>query len=355
MIADTSNNGHNGRSGRMRRAAFILIGFVISGVALFSIFRDIDFQKVLDSAERIRLIPLVGTIAIYWCVGIVARASLVRFLLRSIGSVPLGKAYRYVCIGFLVNNVMPLRMGEVVRIGGIARSSNLGFASVAGGLAVERSLDMAIATLFGLVAIIIAPMSDSFRNAVLVPGSGLAATFEGIQTAVYFIGPGMVATLIFFMIIARQNLKKLDASQHGRAKVFVWNLVVRFAEGFGMLGTWRGALGAIAISCLIWTSMIGVMLLRLAAFDLPPSLPIVFVLLFSISLSVALPSAPGYVGVYHAAAAMVLMLFGVEEEVALGFAIFSHLTDVVPGNLFGMVSMALEGLSFRDLKRQEHA
>ncbi|MCP4678262.1 MAG: flippase-like domain-containing protein [Deltaproteobacteria bacterium] len=355
MVVEKTSSEKSNRSDRIRRAAFILIGFVISGVALFSIFKDIDFQKVLDSADRIRLMPLIGSIAIYWCVGIVSRAGLVRFLLRSIGVVPLSRAYRYICVGFLVNNVMPLRMGEVVRIGGIARSSNLGFASVAGGLAVERLLDMVFAALFGLVAIIIAPMSDDFRNAVLVPDSTMAATFEGIRTAVFFIGPGMVAILIFFMFIARQNLKKLDASKHGRITVFVWNLVIRFAEGFGMLGTWRGVLGAFALSSLIWTSVIAVMLLRLAAFDLPPSLPIVFVLVFSLGLSVALPSAPGYVGVYHAAAAMALMLFGVEEEVALGFAIFSHFTDILPGNILGMGSMAIEGLSFRDLRRRDQS
>ena len=86
------------------------------------------------------------------------------------------------------------------------------------------------------------------------------------------------------------------------------------------------------------------MMTRLMAFDLVPSIPVVVTLLASVAIGVSLPSAPGYVGVYHAFAAGALMVFGIDEEVAVGFAIFSHAVDIIPSIVMGLIAMVLEGL-----------
>jgi hypothetical protein len=268
----------------------------------------------------------------YW-VGVVGfRSYLVCHLLDSVGSVKLGKAYRYLCIGFLANNLLPLRMGEVIRIGGIARVSDIKFASVAGSLAVERLLDLIMAALVGIAAIQVAPLPEDVRIGILSVGGVL-----------------MVALLVL-IYMARRGLTEIPIGDGHTAKRAIWNLVVRFSAGFGALGSGKGLSRAFAFSVLIWLAVIGTMLLRLYSFDLPATIPMVFVILTGISLGVSLPSAPGYVGVYHAFLARALMLMGVEEEIAVGFAIYSHLVDVTMGTLLGLISMALEGIGWGDLK-----
>ncbi len=334
MTANQTGKQRLPNGSNTRKIVVTIIGFALSGLGLWYVFHGIDPAELLDSAERIHAIPVVGAVALYWGGLICVRAFLIRFLLRSVGAVPFGKAYRYICVGFLVNNILPLRMGEVARIGGIARASNIGVASVAGGVAIERLLDLTMAALVGVAAVQVAPMPKSARLAVLI------------------VGCAMAVFLIVFTFLARHGFQETSSEKKGgKLKVLLWNLAVRFTAGLGALRTARGILGAIVLALLMWGMVIGVMLLRLVAFELPATLPVVLVLLTSISLGVALPSAPAYVGVYHAVTVGALTLFGIDEEVAVGFAIFSHLVDIVPSSLLGAVSMFLEGLSFADIKR----
>ncbi|MCP4603215.1 MAG: flippase-like domain-containing protein [Proteobacteria bacterium] len=321
------------RTGSVRRIMFVFIGFVFSGFGLWYIFHDTDISELIDSVGRIRPAPLIAAVVLYWCVLVSIRSFLIRHLLRDVGTISWGKVYRYICIGYLANSVLPLRMGEVARISGIARTSGVSFVSVAGAAAVERLLDLAMATLIGIAAVQVAPVSEGIQLAVLIVGCGLAFVF------------------VVFALLARRGMNEIPQSGQRRLKVLIWNLVVRFTSGLGALKTSSGVIRAAVFALLIWTGTIAVMLLRLAAFDLPATVPIVLVLLTSISLGVSLPSAPAYVGVYHAFTVGALTLFGIEEEVAVGFAIFCHFTDILPSVLFGMTSMLLEGLSFTDLRR----
>jgi uncharacterized protein (TIRG00374 family) len=332
MEADNIEKRKSTNNLKIRKTVFVLVGFVFSALGLWYVFHDVDFDELLASADRVRVLPLLGAVALYWCLGIVIRAFLLRHLLSPVGKMPTGKIYRYICIGFLANNVLPLRMGEVVRIAGISRASGIGFASVTGAAAVERLLDMVMAAVVGMAAIQVAPLADGIKLVILASGLGLLSA---------------LAVLIF---LSRRRLKEIPQTGKRKLKIVVWNLIVRFVAGLGALGTSRGIIGAVALSASIWVVVIGVMALRLEAFGLAPSLPLILVLITSLSLGVALPSAPAYVGVYHACVVGSLTLFGIDQEIAVGFAIFCHLTDLIPACLLGVVTMLMEGVRLADLK-----
>lgn len=328
--------GREGPSSRWlsaKRFAVMALGFALSGAGAWYALRDVEFGRLVASASRVRVLPLVAAVAMYWGGLIAIRALLVRRLLAPVGEVGRGVAYRYICIGFLVNTVLPLRMGELARIAGISRATRIGFAEVTGSLAVERMLDLSMAALVGIAAIQVAPLPLGVRAVVLGLGCALLAGFA------------------VFAFLVRSRLEERAAGKSGRIRTRLWNLLVRFTAGFAVLGSLRGLLKAAALAAAIWTIAMAVMFLRLAAFELPLSIPLVLVLLTGISLGVSLPSAPGYVGVYHAFAAAALTLFGVEPAVAVGFAIFCHLVDVVPSIALGAICMALEGVHFSDLER----
>lgn len=319
---------------KTKRIALGALGFALSGAGLIYVFHDIEIKGLLDSAHRIKIVPLISSIALYWALLIVIRSFFIRHILRPVGKVSWTRVYRYICIGFLANNILPFRMGELVRIGGIARSARLDFAKVTGGIAIERILDLGMAAIVGIIAFQLAPVPRALQVTVLVTGVGLAVGF---------------AVLIF---IARSGLEERDNNSRGNSMLsLVRNLVARFASGLGSLRSMTSLAANIGFALGIWLTTIGVMLFRLAAFGLPPSLPIVIVLIAGITLGVALPSAPAFVGVYHAFVVGALVLFGVPDEVALGYAIFSHLTDIVPASLLGAAAMILEGLGFADIKR----
>jgi uncharacterized protein (TIRG00374 family) len=332
MKIEGSLNRPSSKGSGIRKVVFIIIGFVFSAAGLWYVFHDVDFDKLLASAGRIRVFPLLVAVALYWAVLVVIRSFLVRHLLRPVGHMTIGKAYRYICIGFLANNVLPLRMGEVVRIAGISRVSGIGFASVAGAAAIERLLDMIMAAVVGILAIQVAPLPGSVKTVILITGIGFAVA------------------LMVLVFLSRRNIKEIPQTGQRKVKTVVWNLIVRFVAGLGALGTSRGIFRAVAMAVLMWFAVVWIMALRLVAFDLGLSLPVALVLLTGLSLGVALPSAPAYVGVYHAAVVGSLTLFGVDQEVAVGFSIFCHLTDVVPGCLLGVITMFMEGVRLADLR-----
>jgi hypothetical protein len=314
--------------------AVAAVGFLLSGITLWLVFRDIDVQKLLTMTDRVRFLPLLGALALYWGFMVLIRAAFIGYLLKPLGRIGLNKAYRYICIGYLANNVLPFRMGEVVRIGGIAGVSGIRFPSVVGSLAIERLLDMSMMIVLLVVATQVAPLPAGVRTGIMATGSLL------------------VAAVIVFAFLARRDLREIQQPKKNRFKTLIWNLFVRFTVGLKRFGTSREILIAVGFSAVIWGFAIAVIMFRLMAFDLEPSLPVGLVLLASIAFGVSLPSAPGYVGVYHAFAAGALILFGVDEEVAVGFAIFSHAADIIPSVVFGIVSMVLEGLGWADLKRK---
>ncbi len=312
----------------------MLVGFALSAGALVFVFHDQDFSEIKATWQRIEILPLVGSMTLYWLGFIVIRAMLIRHLLKSNGSITVSKAYRYICVGFLSNNILPARMGEIVRTAGIARAANVPFPTALGSLAVERVLDLFASAVIALVALLVAPIPDEVRLWIFIGGGTLFAVF------------------VVLVLMARKGLSAKSEGDDGKKKigVLIWNLIVRFTEGFKSLATTRGMLGALVLWAALWGSLIAVMTLRLASFGLPYSVSMALVLIPALSVGVSVPSAPAYVGVYHAAAVGALVLFGVDNTVAAGFAIFCHLVDIIPSCILGAIFMFLEGLGFADLK-----
>ncbi len=320
------------QSKRYRPPALAALGFFISGVALYFVFRgEVELENLTSTVSRIHVGYLVLSVVLYWGgVGII-RSFLIRHLLSSVGEVRKAVAFRYFCIGFLANNILPLKMGEAVRTGGIAKRSNISFASAAGSLLLERLMDLTMAAVIGVIAIQVAPIPNDLRIAILTAGGVL------------------VGVLLLLALIARRGLKETTSLRYGRLVRFAWNLIARFTTGFGGLQSSRKVILTVILSALLWGVATGTLVLRLMAFGFPPSVPMALVLMASISLSIAIPAMPSAVGVYHAFAVGALMIMGVDKELAIAFAVFSHLSDVIPSSTLGAVCMAIEGMGWSEL------
>jgi glycosyltransferase 2 family protein len=316
-----------------KKLLFTLLGFALSGIALYVVFRgSFNIDAILEHFTRIRMVPLILSVVFYWGGVAVIRAYLIRHLLRSVGEVRPPVAFRYICIGFLVNNVLPLRMGEGARIGGIAKRSNISVASTAGGLVVERLMDLTMAALIGFIAIQIAPIPDNVRFVILGAGGVLLGILAVLGT------------------VARKGLKETNSQRYGKFLRFIWNIIARFSAGFGGLKSPKDVIITFVLAALLWSVAVGTVLLRLAAFDMEPDLATALVLMAGISLGISVPSAPSGVGVIHWLSAQALIIMGVNEPLALSFAFFNHFVDFVSSSGLGAACMIIEGYKFSDLK-----
>jgi glycosyltransferase 2 family protein len=70
-----------------------------------------------------------------------------------------------------------------------------------------------------------------------------------------------------------------------------------------------------------------------------------------VGLGISLPSAPGYVGVFHLAARLALEVFGVPRESATAYAILFHATQILPITVVGWIFLLREHMSLADARR----
>ncbi|MCK5329332.1 MAG: flippase-like domain-containing protein, partial [Candidatus Latescibacteria bacterium] len=117
---------------------------------------------------------------------------------------------------------------------------------------------------------------------------------------------------------------------------------------------WHYAIVAL-LSVLVWACYAGLFFVTLYAFDfvetyhLPWSASLVVLVITTVSIVV--PSSPGYVGTYHWLCMVALRLFGVSESPALSFAIVAHAISVLPVSLVGGVLAWKEGISISKVER----
>jgi hypothetical protein len=321
----------------LRRFVIPVVGIGLSAAGLAYVYRGFDFQTLLASAARVRFLPLAGTVAAYWVGTVLLRAFLLRHLLKPLGDVGVLGAYRYICIGFLANNVLPFRAGDMARSAAINRGAGLPFSSVVGSLALERMLDMGMVAAVALAALQFAPLPGVVRNAAL----GTAGV--------------VVLGLAVVVVLARRKWREADTGGEGPVRAFLWNNWVRFSAGLKAMASPRAFALAIVLIVGVWGATLVAMAFRLEAFGLEATPGLALTLLTCLGFGVAIPSAPGYVGVYHAAAAFALELHGLDHATAASFALFSWLVDVGVSSAFGAVSLSIEGLRLGDLKRRAPA
>lgn len=238
-------------------------------------------------------------------------------------------------IGYMANNVLPLRAGEIVRVYVVARRWGHGFWTVLATLVVERVLDSLALVLILAVLVLIIPVPAFLQWAAAV------------LLAIDLIGVALLAALALrpaacWAILARlvRRIPRLQAPAH---RVFQ-----TFGRGLEGIRTPRHVLPLAAWTVVVWLfpALAAWATLHAMGFALPASAP--WTVMAFVGLGISIPSAPGYVGVFHAAAALAVGLFGVPDAPAIGFALVYHASQYVPVTLAGWLFLVREHVSLAE-------
>jgi uncharacterized protein (TIRG00374 family) len=311
----------------------VAAGLVISAVFLVLAFRGVHFHEVgraLGSANYFWLVPAV----LANVVALTVRAVRWRLLLYPRRGLRLWSLFGVLNVGYLVNDLLPLRLGEVVRaylLGQIERVSAMHALS---SVAVERVLDMVV-TLAYLAAVM--PFVSLPEGAA---GKIGVISLIAVGALVVMLVAGAVRERTH--AIARLVTARLPA-RHGDR---VHGILDQFLHGFAVLSTPRVAGPVLALSAVTWAVSALAMYFALLAFHLrlSPAAP-VFVLAL-VSISFVVPASPGYVGVFHLAAVSALRAFHVDESVALSYAFVAHIVSFAPPMLLGAIYLWITGTSW---------
>jgi uncharacterized protein (TIRG00374 family) len=282
--------------------------------------RDVDLGAVVAEFRRANLLLLLGLSVPSYVLVVYLRALRWRHLTDPIQPIETGPLFRAVAVGFMANNVFPLRMGEFVRSWYLGRETGVSSAAVFGTVILERVVDTVMVILLALSVLLLRGGADdgAWRQGVVLllpiavaPVVGLlwlrAAPHQAVGLASFLLRPFPV---------------RLAESAAGQLE--------RFAEGLGALSGGSHLFWIAFHTLLIW--LVASALPMFAGFlamgiDLGSpwnTLVASWMTLAAVGIAVALPSAPGFFGVYHSACRLVLERFGIAPEMAVALGTLLH-------------------------------
>jgi uncharacterized protein (TIRG00374 family) len=282
-----------------------------------------------------------------------------RMMLRPMCKISFSEVFGAMNIGYMANNVLPLRMGELYRAQVVHQMTGLSRSAAFGSIVLERLIDLLFLIPFVGLAIALYPLPPS------------------LQQGAYIVAGAAFAVTIFFVWLVGNRHRALSFTR-GLVRVFphkvaekIVSLVDTFTAGLGVLGRADLYLWISIISIVLWAMYTAIVYLMLSSMGLMSAdFPLVFndrigsslVILVITTVGFVIPAAPGGVGTYHGLAVLGLSLFAIPGDRAAGFAIILHALNYVPLTGLGLIFFWKLGFSFKGSKglneefdRSEHA
>lgn len=320
----------------MGRRWTILIGILLSAGFLYLAARGADLDRMLQALARARyatMIPCVAfTLAAYWL-----RALRWRTLLHSVRPISQGILFSATMIGFLANNVLPARLGELVRAHVVGRRASISRSAALASIVVERIFDLfTLLALFGVVALI-------------SPYPGIVG-----KVALWVLVIGLAA--LGFLLVWNRHPERITAmalrAVPSRFRERAEGPASGFRDGLRVFDSTSHLLVVALLSLAHWAAITVVVWLCFLALGIEAPQPqATFVALVAIALVTMVPSAPGFIGTLQGGGTAALLVFGIPKEQGLAFSIVYHATQWVPVNVVGAFYLFREGMSLGQLSR----
>jgi glycosyltransferase 2 family protein len=229
-------------------------------------------------------------------------------------------------IGYMGNQFLPARAGEVIRSVMLGRATDIPTGYILATALTERILDVVILVLVSLVVLPVLPgMPVWFGQAMLVMG------LAGVTALI------ILFTASRFSHFYQRVLKWIPMPD--KLRETIQKLIDQFIAGTRALNNPGRAARFLGLTVVIWlldsinVIMVGRML------ELTISLPQAFIFLVALGLSSALPSTPGYVGIYQFVAVSFLPIFGITRSQALTFILAFQANSIITIGLWGLVGL----------------
>jgi uncharacterized protein (TIRG00374 family) len=322
-----------------------VLGIVVSALLVWWVLRDVNPSEVWQEVRSARWGLLILAVAVATS-GFLTRSMRWKILLRPVyPATTLRSRFAAVNIGFAANNLLPARVGEFARAWSISRMEPVPVTGAFGSLVAERFLDAtAILVLFGLSV-----WHPLFPADATVAGRPIGAVFAGVATVFFVLAAGMIALVAFprFVVGAVAKLVGLVSPKRGE---LARELLGSFIAGLGALRDPTLLVSGIIWSLGIWAWNGVSFWLAMHAFGIDQGYATGLFVQAVIALGVAVPSAPGYFGTFHAAALVALHeVYGVAEDATLAFAFGYHLGGFFPVTFIGLWYAHRLGLSLSEL------
>ena len=318
----------------------IWLGLIISAVFLFLAFRQINYVELWKILGSTRLLWLIPGLMIYFC-GMLFRTWRWRYLMNPIIKATVKTLFPIINIGYMGNNVFPLRMGEVLRAVVLKRREDVSISASLATIVVERIFDAVI--IIGFVLLNLGQLTG------IADGSGFSKLGSIAVWAAVVFAFGLMA-FILIALFPKPALKWIHRIIHliipQRWREGAESNHTTILEGLMSLRSPKTALmvfeptvtGSSLPGGLYWSVNM--------AFGLGLNFRHLMLLTGVVNLVLLIPAAPGGLGTFDAAGRAMLQAYGVSAEPALGYTLILRLALWVPITLIGAIFFLREGLKW---------
>lgn len=344
---------------------WILISLSISGLCLWLFLKDIDWDELFmafKGADYIYVIPAV----LVACSTYLVRVTRWELLVLPIKKVSFMNVFSATAIGFMANHILPARAGELIKVVILSKKEDVRATGIFATVVMERLFDSVSLIIFATVVLaLISPHGSEHVHSGMYTSSNPVqdATNEHLidqlKKGIGILGGVCLVTVITLVFLDIYSRKAIDLM--GKLLFFLpivvkdrlLHLLESFVQGMAVLKNIRQVIWLSFLSFSLWILFVVSMVILGYSFGIKlPFAGMCFVSI-CIALAVALPQAPGYIGVFHFAVQKSLELFHVELSAAQSFAIVLWAVNLFVSLGMGTFFLWREGLSFGQIMREQ--
>jgi hypothetical protein len=337
---------------------------VLSAVALYFAFRNVPIRDLLSYLASINyfwLLPALAMVMIsFWL-----RAVRWQIILTSARKITVWHAFHPMMIGFMINCVLPGRLGEIARPAILQKKEKVPFATGLATVAAERIFDICLLLVLFIVtvsAVRIRPDVNLTFGKYHLNRATLDLIFNGMLKlgvvlicGIILISIAKVRDFFYAIIMAAPNLlifagQNIKNSIRQKICTPLVGIMENMAQGFALMRYPKKVILCSIFSLLIW----GLLAFSYYLFSLgSPGINLSYfelsVVMVIICFFISLPSVPGWWGLWEAAGVFAMSLFGVSSKEAAGFTLANHALQVFPVIIVGLASAMIISVNIRQI------
>ncbi|MBN1356826.1 flippase-like domain-containing protein [bacterium] len=297
-------------------------------------------QRALTTANYWWLLPaLILTLVALWI-----RAYRWKIFFPEHRGMRLNSLWIAVNIGYMANNVLPFRMGEIIRAWILGRKENRKISESFATIVMER--------VFDILSILILFVGFTFYFAA---GDKVTFPIWLIQGAWILTAISLLALLFLLALRFKTDpalrlvaffLKPVPA----KFSLRIMKLFGSFIQGLNILSSIPATLGAFTLSMVIWLDLAGAYYFMFRAVGIDATLLVAMFLIVGLAFAVSIPSAPGFIGTFHYVGREILIMTGIKGNLE-AYVLLAHAMAFIPVVVLGLIYLSMENLTFKDLRK----
>ena len=347
----------------------LLIGFAASFTGIYFSFKNVPFSDLYIYLKSINYMWIFPSVAVV-ILSFVARALRWQIILTSFREIGFKQAFHPLMIGFMINCILPGRVGEIARPAMTKKNTGIPFSTGIATIAAERVFDMVM--LLGLFAWTITTIDFNSEATIKFGDFKLnRAVFESIGITMIKLNLLIIIGVLLisiktlrnfsfklimnvpsFFFFLTENGKKIVIKKFCAPAVdFLENISI----GFSLIKYPVKILSCVALSIAVWClQAYSYYIVSLGCPGISLSYMNIVAVMTIICFFIALPSVPGYWGLWEAGGVFALALFGISSKDAAGYTLINHAVQVFPVILVGLLSSVSVSVNIWQISYREN-